>query len=119
MQHRPEMFSQGEVLLVYFNEQPAMYVRIESVRPDRKKHWWQITLLLLVFPSTQMTWILDDEQMRGAAFTMQQQPIRLERVPFVELDQQNKGDSEAATAYKETPEGKKKEGRVISLFDEE
>ncbi len=105
-------FAPGEVLLIYFHENPTIFARIEEIRPDRKKGWWQLTFLPLALPLQLITWTLDDDQVRGATFTMQQEPIRLERVeaPLPAKDNQTpqtQGDS-----------AKNPGGRIVSLFDE-
>ena len=105
-------FIPGEVILIYFHDKPTVFARIEDIRPDRKKGWWQLTFLPLALPLQLITWTLDDDQVRGAAFTMQQEPIRLERVetprPMVENEPPDDPGDPA----------KKSGGRIISMFDE-
>lgn len=108
-----DMFRVGEVLLFYFHDKPGFFARVEKIEPDRKKGWWQLTFLVLSIPLQQMTWILDDDQIRGSDFTMSGEPIRLERVrtpdSFLRPGPTEEMDSE------ETENG----GRVISMFDDE
>ncbi len=75
-----DMFRPGEVVLIYFRNEPAFFARVESILPDRKKGWWQLCFLALAVPVKKMTWILDDDQIRGADFTMNGEPIKIERV---------------------------------------
>jgi hypothetical protein len=107
-------FRPGEVVLVHLQNQPAFYVRIETLEPDRKKGWWHLTFLILSIPAQLTTWILDDDQIRGADFTIQGNPLRLERV---------KAPQPVETGEEEKPEQKdpdrKPGGRVISMFSEE
>ena len=59
------------------------YARIEGINPDIKKDWYQVTLLLLTIPAQSVTWILRDEYINGASFTMGGQSMRLEKVKRV------------------------------------
>lgn len=70
----------GDIVLIYYQEKPATYARIEAIEPDVKKAWYQVTLLLLTFPAQRVTWILREEYINGAPFTMGGQSMRLEEV---------------------------------------
>ena len=35
---------EGDVVLVYFQEKPVFYARIESIMPDMKKNWYQVKI---------------------------------------------------------------------------
>jgi len=70
----------GEVVLIYYDNQPAVYGRIERIKPDVKKDWFQITLLLLTIPAHPVTWILRESYIDGEPFTMGGIPMRLEGV---------------------------------------
>ncbi len=109
-----DSFRPGEVVLVYLQNQPAFYARIEALEPDRKKGWWQLSFLILSIPPQLTTWILDDDQVRGSDFTMQGNPIRLERV---KAPQPVAGDAEEKPERKDPD--RKPGGRVISMFSEE
>ena len=84
---------------------------------DQKKGWWQISFLILAIPLKTMTWILDDEQMRGQEFTMNSVPMQIKRV-------EAPAEEYAAAPEKESASPKKKQdkqdgGNVISMFDED
>ena len=106
-----DMFKSGEVVLAYFDEKPLFFARVEEVIADGKKGWWQISLLILTVPLKLITWILNNDQMRGAGFTMNRQPLRIERV-----------ESPMASDIKKSIKNKKEDsgegGVVISLFDD-
>ena len=74
------MRREGEVVLIYFNEQPGVFARIEAIEPDIKKDWYRITLLLLTLPVKPVTWILRESYIDGESFTMDGKPVRLEEV---------------------------------------
>lgn len=71
----------GRLVLLHYQDRPTIYARIEAIEPDVKKDWYQLTLLLLTIPTKTVTWILREEYIQGAAFTMGGQAMRLEEVP--------------------------------------
>jgi len=109
-----KMFSVGQVILVYIKEEPGFFARVERVQPDQKKGWWQMTFLVLAIPLKTMSWILDDEQMRGQTFTMNGVAMQIKQVEAP--DEEYFSAAETKTA-KDKPEDKS--GNVISMFDEE
>jgi len=106
-----DMFRKGEVLLTYFQDKPGFFIRVENVERDRKKGWWRMTFLILAIPLQTLTWILDDDQMRGSDFTMGGQPLRIERVaaPDTTFPQVEEKDVQENST----------KGRVVSMFDDE
>ncbi len=68
------------MVLIHYQEKPAVYARIESIEPDVKKDWYQVTLLFLTIPAQTVTWILRHEYINGASFTMGGQSMRIEEV---------------------------------------
>ncbi len=103
-------FRPGEVLLVYFQRQPAFFVRVEHVYPDVKKGWWRLHFITLTLPIEPVTWILDEDQMRGAEFTMGGHPIHLERIETE--------TKKPAPKKKDKPKTNNK-ANIISLFGDE
>lgn len=71
---------EGDVVLIHYQDKPMAYARIEGISPDVKKDWYQVTLLLLTIPAQPVTWILREEYINGASFTMGGQSMRLEKV---------------------------------------
>jgi hypothetical protein len=74
------MSHEGDIVLIHIKDQPAIYARIEFIEPDIKKGWYKVTLLLLSIPQQVITWILRDEYINGASFTMDGNPIRMEEI---------------------------------------
>lgn len=109
-----KMFFTGEVILVYIDNEPGFFARVEKVAPDTKKNWWQMTFLILSVPLKTMTWILDDEQMRGQNFTMNGVPMQIKKVEAPEAEHFR----EQTRIAKET-ETRSTGGNIISMFDEE
>lgn len=79
-------------MLVYYQDQPAVYARIEYIEPDIKKDWYQVTLQLLTIPSQTVTWILRASYIDGAPFTMGGKPMHLEEVKRVARPEKGKED---------------------------
>lgn len=74
----------GEVVLVYFKDQPAFFARIEEIEIDNvKRGWYHITLLMLAFPVHNVIWTLREEYIDGEIFTMKGFPMRIETVEKV------------------------------------
>ena len=74
------MAREGDIVLIYHQDQPALYARIEAIEPDVKKDWYRLTLLFLTITPQTVTWILREEYINGINFTMNDQPMRLEEV---------------------------------------
>jgi hypothetical protein len=74
------MATAGDVVLIYCEEQPAFFARIEDISSDRKRDWYQVRLLVLQIPLTEALWIVRDEYINGEAFTMDGRRIRIEKV---------------------------------------
>jgi len=74
------MATVGDVVLIYREEKPAFFARIEDISSDRKRDWYQVRLLVLQVPLTEALWILRDEYINGEAFTMNGRRIRIEKV---------------------------------------
>ena len=74
------MATQGDVVLVHYQDKPAVFARVESIEPDVKKDWYHVTLLFLTLPMQTVTWILRDAYINGEDFTMGGVPMRLDSV---------------------------------------
>jgi hypothetical protein len=99
----------NDIVLIYLEEKPQAFARIEAIDPDVKRGWYHVKLLLLQIPLQVVTWILRDVYINGETFTMEGKPIRLERVVGP-----GQTDSPQEDARRET--GAKK-GNVISMSD--
>jgi len=82
------MAVEGDVVLIYRQEKPTVFARVEHTEPDIKRDWYHITLLLLTVPTQVVTWILRGSYIEGELFTMGGVPMRLERVPKTALPEE-------------------------------
>ena len=105
----------NDLVLIYFEDKPLSFARIEEILPDAKPDWYHVKLLMLQIPPRMVTWILRDVYINGAEFTMNEKRMRLEKVVVPEEPSPPQG------AEKEQERGKseKKTGgaKVISLKD--
>lgn len=107
------MAVENDIVLIYAEETPLAFARIESIEPDIKKDWYHVTFLMLQIPLQVVTWILRDVYIEGEMFTMGGKEMRIEKVvrpeePLFEAEAKTKNDDDA-------PENKK--AKVISLAE--
>ena len=74
------MTIENDLVLIYFEDNPLSFARIESILPDSKPDWYHVKLLLLQIPPQLVTWILRDVYISGTEFTMNGKHMRLEKV---------------------------------------
>ena len=104
------MAGEKDVVLIYLEDQPLVFARIEEIAADHKAGWYHVKLLLLQIPLQVTTWILRDSYIDGEEFTMNGQRMRLERVVCPAGD--------AGVASKDSRENKPKKrvkGKVIDI----
>jgi len=104
------MTVENDIVLIYMEEQPLVFARVESILPDSKPDWYHITLLMLQVPLQVTTWILKDVYINGGTFTMNGKKMRLEKVESPELPVQ---EVETTQPKEKSPES----ANVISLKD--
>ena len=102
------MNRQGDIVLIYHQEKPAVYARIEGIEPDVKRDWYQITLLLLTIPAQTVTWILRNEYIHGTPFTMGGRSMKLEAVEPVVVATENEAPGRSP--------GKKEKGKPAKVI---
>jgi len=107
------MAAENDIVLIYYEENPLAFARIESILPDARPDWYHVKLLLLQVPPQLVTWILRDIYINGESFTMDDKQMRLELVestePEMEISKQESSGEKGSKA--ET------KGSVISLND--
>ena len=105
------MTAEGDIVLIYFEDKPLLFARIESILQDSKPAWYHVKLLMLQVPVHAVTWILRDSYIDGAEFTMNGKKVRLERVVCPKDPEEPKRDDKTQEA--KGPGGAK----VISFSD--
>ncbi len=118
------MTKEGDVVLVYMDNQPAFFARIEDIIPDVKPEWFQVKMLVLQVPLVIITWILREPYINGVEFTMGGRPVKIEKVVAPEESPMPEAshEKEETTTNKreEPPEAPSKDtsgAKVISLTD--
>jgi hypothetical protein len=105
----------NDLVLVYIDNKPGFYARIEDISPDVKPGWWQVKLLVLSFPLQVFTWTLDESQINGEPYTMGGTPVRIEKVVSPVVGKEIPLDQ---ASPKEAGQVEKREGgKVVSLSD--
>ncbi|MCP4021908.1 MAG: hypothetical protein GY729_08710 [Desulfobacteraceae bacterium] len=113
------MAKENDVVLLYLEESPVSFARVEKISPDAKKGWYHIKLLMLQIPMQTVTWILKDDYINGQQFFMGGKPMRIEKVESPKEDTLSKSlpidDSKIndALPQKENPDAK-----IISFSDQ-
>ena len=74
------MTAENDLVLIYMEDVPLSFARIESILADSKPDWYHVKLLMLQVPPHIVTWILRDIYINGSEFTMQGKRMRLEKV---------------------------------------
>ncbi|MCP4718678.1 MAG: hypothetical protein GY860_04400 [Desulfobacteraceae bacterium] len=102
------MATNKDVVLIYLEDSPVSFARVESILPDPKKDWYQIKLLMLQIPLQVVTWILKEEYINGDEFHMNGKKMKIETVecPVEELPMEVPGEKSQPQAIPETQEKK-------------
>jgi hypothetical protein len=117
------MIKIGDVVLVYMDNNPAFFARVDEISADVKPGWFQVKLLVLQIPLLTVTWILREAYYNGQEFSMGGRPMRIEKVvaPSEEHEQSKPEDTKKVPARPELVVPKKqkdaKAGKVISISD--
>jgi hypothetical protein len=109
------MAAEKDLVLIYFEDKPLAFARIESILPDAKKDWYHVKLLLLQVPLQAVTWILKDVYISGTEFTMNGKRMRLEKVESPAGPETSDPPAGDAPPKKTVPNAKG--AKVISLRD--
>ena len=74
------MTQENDIVLIYYENKPMVFARIEDITADHKKGWYLVKLLILGIPLQTVHWLLRDTYIDGAEFTMDGKKMRLEKV---------------------------------------
>lgn len=109
------MILETDLVLIHVDNKPGFYARLEEITPDVKPGWWQVKLLVLTFPLQVFTWILDEDQLDEAPFTMGGTPLRLEKLVSPLAEERRQLEEQAQAAKKKLPPDTGQ--KVVSLAD--
>jgi hypothetical protein len=109
----------NDILLIYMEDAPLAFARVEDIQPDIKPGWFRIKLLVLQIPPAIVTWILRDAYIDGDEYTMGGKRMRLEKVTIPEdPEAASKGPSTTpAEKTERKKEASSEKNKVISLAD--
>jgi len=109
----------NDVVLLYLEDTPVSFARIESILPDAKKDWYHIRLLMLQIPLQVVSWLLKNDYINGHEFFMNGKKMRLEKVqsPVEDFPVSSPALQKEEKAGKKSDPGEKKQGRIISFSD--
>jgi len=74
------MAKENDIVLIYLEDKPLAFARIEDILADSKPDWYHVKLLIFQTPAQVVTWILKDIYINGSEFTMNGKKMRLEEV---------------------------------------
>ncbi|MGD8371630.1 MAG: hypothetical protein PVG64_05190 [Syntrophobacterales bacterium] len=111
------MAAEGDLVLVHVEDTPAFFARIESIGPDVKPEWYQVTLLVLQVPLVEVTWILRQEYVDGASFSMGGKKVLIEAVVAPPKKPPPERERVPEREIEKQPDVDREKGKVISLFN--
>ena len=106
------MATEKDIVLVYSEDIPLTFARIEEISADIKPNWYHVKLLILQMPLQPVTWILKDSYIDGEEFTMDGKKVRLELVECPEVAEPSEIHEKKSKKVRGS-----KSGNVISLID--
>lgn len=104
------MTSVNDLVLLYMHDKPLSFARVEDIEPDHKRGWFHVKLLMLQIPVQVITWILRDAYINGEPFTMDGNPMRIEKVILPRTEEPEQPQTQPIRPAA-------KSGKVISLKD--
>ncbi len=109
------MAVENDLVLVYFEDKPLSFARIEEILPDSKPNWYHVKLMLLQIPLQVVTWILRDVYINGEEFTMNGKRMRLEEVV---VPQESKPAGQEDRQETTSPPSENGNGATVISFDD-
>lgn len=102
------MAAKNDIVLIHVEDAPVSFARVEEIKPDMKRGWYVIKLLLLQVPLQVVSWILKGEYIGGEAFFMGGKKMKLEVVECP------KDDFGAAIPDAHEKKNEDKKGKIFS-----
>ena len=109
----------NDVVLLYLEDTPVSFARIESILPDAKKDWYHVRLLMLQIPLQVVSWILKNDYINGYEFFMNGKKMKLEKVesPVEDFPVSPPAFRDELKINKKPDPEEKNQGRIISFSD--
>ncbi len=109
----------NDIVLLYLEDAPVSFARIESILPDAKKDWYHVRLLMLQIPMQVVSWILKNDYINGHEFFMNGKKMKLEKVesPIEDFPVSPPAFRNMPKTKKTLDPGEKEQGRIISFSD--
>ncbi|OGP50475.1 MAG: hypothetical protein A2Y79_06170 [Deltaproteobacteria bacterium RBG_13_43_22] len=97
------MTGPNDLVLIYLENQPVFFARIENITPDIKPGWLRMKFLILQVPVSLGEWILLPEYIQGEEFTMRGKKIIIQKVEVPREES--------------LPKPPKPEGKIVSILN--
>jgi hypothetical protein len=111
------MTTENDLVLIYLEDNPLSFARIEDISADSKPDWYHVKLLMLQVPPQIVTWILRDVYINGDEFTMNGKRLRLEPVVVPEEAAPMEPESDDLDSEPVPRDSDPTQAKVISLAD--
>lgn len=102
------LIKENDVCILYVNDLPQGFIRIESIEPDSKPGWYSVQFIELMFPIQVIKWKIDEEHLKGADINMKGFKFNLQ---LLNCQIEKKQSEEVLDANKPNY------GKVINLVD--
>ena len=74
------MVQENDVVLIYCEDKPLTYAKVEEIFPDVKVDWYHVKMIVLQIPLQVITWTLKNAYIEGDEFTINGKNFRIEAV---------------------------------------
>ncbi|MFP4309477.1 MAG: hypothetical protein ACLFRG_07420 [Desulfococcaceae bacterium] len=109
------MAQEKDIVLIYMEDNPVGFARIEDIQADAKPDWYHVDLLLLQIPPQPVTWILRNAYINGDEFTMNGTRMRLELVESPAATETKDAEPREESSEPDAEDEEAPKGKVISL----
>jgi hypothetical protein len=109
----------NDVVIIYLEDAPVSFARVESILPDSKKDWYHIKFLMLQIPLQVVTWILKDDYINGHEFHMNGKLMKIKKVesPVEELPFVRNKKTSDKILQNGMGSGDNEQGEIIAFAD--
>ena len=75
-----------DLVLIFQDNTPCFFARVEALLPDIKPNWWNIYLQIIELDTDNkllpvIIWTLHEDYVNGSEFTMGGIPMRIDKIP--------------------------------------